>query len=107
MKVIAVMTTTDSVGEARRIADVLVERGLAACVQVSVIDSVYRWKGATQHDQEYRVFIKTTRERYPDVEAAILESHSYDLPAIYALELDEIYEPYADWVRANVGCGDD
>lgn len=107
MKVVAVITTTDSVEEARRIAAALVERKLAACVQVSKIESVYRWKGLAQHDREYRVFIKTTGERYPDVEASILELHSYDLPAIYALDLDEVYEPYADWVRASIGDDDD
>ena len=107
MKVIAVLTSTDSAGEARRMAAALVERKLAACVQVSAIQSIYRWQGETQHGQEYRVFIKTTAERYPDVEAAILELHSYELPAIYAIDIDRLYPPYADWVAAGVSGRDE
>jgi periplasmic divalent cation tolerance protein len=98
MKLIVVLTSTDSVEEARRIAGALVDRRLAACVQVSAIESVYTWEGATQRDDEYRVLIKTTAERYPEVEAAILEMHSYDLPAIYALGMEHVYGPFGKWV---------
>ena len=101
MKLIAVMTSTDSAEEARRIADTLVERKLAACVQVSAIESVYTWDGATQRDDEYRLLIKTAAERYPDVEAAILELHSYDLPAIYAFGMEHVYEPFGKWVAEH------
>jgi periplasmic divalent cation tolerance protein len=98
MKLIVVLTSTANVEEARRIAGALVDRKLAACVQISAIESVYTWEGAMQRDDEYRVLIKTTPERYPDVEAAILEMHSYDLPAIYALGLEQVYEPFGEWV---------
>jgi len=101
MKTIAVMTTTDSLEHARSMAHGLVERKLAACVQISNIESHYVWDGETQHEDEFRLMIKTTDERYADVEAAICELHGYDLPAIYALVLDPVYEPYAQWVAAN------
>ena len=101
MTTIAVVTTTDSIEEARTIASALVERGLAACVQLSGIESVYTWQGATQKDDEFRVLAKTTDDRYPDVEAAILALHSYDLPAIYAVELSFVHGPYAEWVEEN------
>ena len=101
MELIAVMTTTDSPEEARQIATALVDRRLAACVHIEEIDSVYTWEGVTQSDREYRLFIKTTQDRYAAVEAAILDLHSYDLPAIYALELEHAYAPYADWVAEN------
>lgn len=106
MKLIAVLTTTGSEEEARAIAASLVERRLAACVQVSPIESVYRWDGAIQHDREFRVFAKTTSERYPDLETAIRELHSYDLPAIYAIDLDQVSPPYAEWVCESVRDGD-
>ena len=101
MKTIVVLTTIDNLEDARAIASALVERKLAACVQVSEIESVYTWQGAVQNDTEYRVMAKTTADRYPDVEAAILDLHSYDLPAIYALDVAEIYAPYAEWVVSN------
>jgi periplasmic divalent cation tolerance protein len=101
MTTIAILTTTDSEASATDIARTLVERKLAACVQISKIESVYAWDGATQHDPEYRLLIKTTGDRYADVEAAILEKHSYDLPAICAFEMAQVFEPYARWVAGN------
>lgn len=102
MDIIAVLTTIDSEERARAIADTLVERGLAACVQISEIDSVYSWQGAVQKDCEYRLVAKTLASRYADVEAAIRELHSYDLPGIYAVPLTEVFTPYAEWVAENV-----
>ena len=101
METIAVLTTTDSVEEARAIAAALVERKLAACVQISSIESVYTWQGETQNDPEFRVMAKTVASRYPEVEATIRAMHSYDLPAIYAFEMAEVFEPYAEWVAEN------
>ena len=105
MKTIAVLTTTDSLDQARAIARELVDRRLAACVQISSIESFYAWEGVTQNDQEFRLLAKTTEERYADVEAAIRELHSYDLPAIYAFDMVEVFEPYAEWVVDNSSGG--
>jgi periplasmic divalent cation tolerance protein len=55
-----------------------------------------------QNDDEFRVLIKTTEQRYQDVETAILELHSYDLPAIVAFDITQAYGPYADWVADAV-----
>jgi periplasmic divalent cation tolerance protein len=99
MKCIAVLTTTSGVDEARKIAQELIRRRLAACVQISEIESFYVWEGTVHDEPEYRLLIKTTDERYPDVERTIRELHSYELPAIYAFTMDEVYEPYADWVK--------
>jgi periplasmic divalent cation tolerance protein len=102
MGTIAIMTTTDSLDEARSIAAALVERKLAACAQISPIQSYYSWQGAVQNDEEFRVLIKTTEQRYADVEAAILELHSYDVPAVVAFDLTRSFGPYADWVADSV-----
>ena len=102
MSTIAIITTTDSLEEARAIAAALVERKLAACAQISSIQSYYTWQGVTQNDDEYRILVKTTGDRYTDVESAILELHSYDLPAIVALDITRAYGPYIDWVTENV-----
>jgi periplasmic divalent cation tolerance protein len=90
---IAIVTTTDSLEEARSIAAALVERKLAACAQISSIESYYTWQGTVQNDEEFRVLVKTTNDRYADVEA---------LPAIIAFDSDHVYEPYADWVADAV-----
>ena len=103
MDIIAVLTTTESLEQARAISEALVQRKLAACVQVSSIESFYTWEGGMQQDQEYRLLIKTTQERYDEVQSTILELHSYDLPAIVAFEFSHAYTPYADWVSESVG----
>ncbi|MGI6083282.1 MAG: divalent-cation tolerance protein CutA [Limnochordia bacterium] len=101
MRCIAVLTTTASVEEARRIARELVSSGLSACVQISEIESFYIWDDAVQNEPEYRLLIKTTAERYAEVETAIRDLHSYELPAIYAFAVQNAYGPYADWVHSN------
>ena len=101
MSTIAVFTTIDSLEHAQAIADALVKRNLAACVQISSIESVYRWQGKTEREPEYRLMVKTVEKRYADVEAAIRELHTYDLPAIYAFEMTNTFAPYAEWVADN------
>ena len=101
MGAIAVLTSIDSLEQARAIATTLVERKLAACVQISPIESFYTWQGAVQNETEYRVLVKTVADRYPAVETAIRELHSYDLPAIYALDVSDSFAPYADWVAEH------
>ena len=104
MKLIAVVTTVATREQAQALAAALVEAHLAACAQISAIDSVYRWEGALQREPEFRVLFKTTAARYAAVEAAIRERHAYALPQICAFALDPVYGPYADWVEAQ--CGD-
>ena len=79
----------------------LVERKLAACAQISEIRSFYVWDSAVQNKAEQRVLFKTTDERYAEVEAAIREMHSYELPAIHAYALEHVYAPYGEWIAAN------
>lgn len=101
MTSIGVFTTVGTREEANRLAHALVERRLAACAQISEIRSVYTWKGAVQDETEFRVLVKTTGERYPAVERAIRELHSYELPAIHAVRFEHVYEPYAAWIESN------
>jgi periplasmic divalent cation tolerance protein len=101
MKHIAVITTVGNIDEARRMARALVERRLAACAQISEIESFYTWKGSIENDKEFRVLFKTTRDKYEAVERAIKELHSYELPAICALSFEAIDAPYAAWIDEN------
>lgn len=105
MKFIAVITTLGSRAEAQRMARSLVERGLAACAQISEIESFYRWDGALQNEQEFRLLFKTTDEKYASVEQAIRELHSYELPAIHAFVMAQVYGPYAAWLQGNFDAG--
>ena len=96
-----VVTTVGSRDEADRIARALVEQRLAACAQISAIDSYYVWEDEVRHDAEFRVLFKVAASAYDEVEQAIRARHSYDLPAIHAIPVERAYAPYADWVIAN------
>ena len=77
----------------------LVERRLAACAQITPIESFYIWSDALSHDHEFRLLFKTTEARYAALEAAIRESHPYELPAIHAERLQRVHAPYAEWIE--------
>lgn len=103
MTALAVVTTVASRDDAVRLARALVERDLAACAQISAIESVYRWQGTVQQEPEFRVLLKTTEERYPEVERAIRELHGYELPAIHAFDFAHVLPAYAAWIEESVG----
>lgn len=99
---LAVVTTVDSEASAESMARTLVERRLAACVQISAIQSVYEWNGEVVTDAEFRLIAKTTAARYRDIERAIIELHSYDLPVVYALDAERCNLAYSRWVADQV-----
>ena len=98
MKLLAVMTTVPTEALAREMARVCVARRLAACVQLSRIESIYRWEGDVQQEAEFRLMFKTTQACYDRLEAALRELHPYALPAIYALDVAKAEPAYAHWV---------
>jgi periplasmic divalent cation tolerance protein len=81
------------------IANSLVSEGLAACVNItSPITSVYTWEGKCQSEEEVLLLIKTTRQRYPNLEQAIGALHPYELPEIIAVPVEQGLPGYLDWV---------
>ena len=100
---IQVLTTAGSEEEAGVIAGLLVERRLAACVQVvGPITSRYRWQGAIEEEREWQCLAKTTATAYGAVEAAIREVHSYDEPEIVATPIVAGSPGYLAWIEENV-----
>jgi periplasmic divalent cation tolerance protein len=97
-----VFVTTSSHNEAASIADALVSERLAACVNiVGAIESVYRWEGKVTHDHEALMIIKTTGERYDDLERRVRELHSYSTPEVVALRIQRGSEHYLSWLRES------
>jgi periplasmic divalent cation tolerance protein len=97
-----VLTNLPDRAAAERIAELLIGRQLAACVNIlAPCRSVYRWKGAVQHDEEHPMLIKTTAERYPALEQAIRSAHPYELPEIIAVPIERGLPAYLDWVAAE------
>jgi periplasmic divalent cation tolerance protein len=95
----AVVTTACAdAGEAEKIAAVLLERKLAACIQTSPVVSRYIWKGEICTDKEVLLFIKCRRDCYAGIEQAILENHSYELPEILVIPVFGGYGKYLKWI---------
>lgn len=101
MKIMAVFTSVGNREEARLIAKTIVDKKLAACAQISEIESFYHWNGRAQNEKEYRILFKADAQNYSAIENLIKKMHSYDLPAIHGILIDEISEPYQKWVIEN------
>ncbi len=100
---IVVLSTCASEEEANRIALLLVERHLAACVNViPQIRSVYRWKGAVESSAEILLLIKSSRERFQALREALEGAHSYELPEALALPVIEGSDNYLNWLGATL-----
>jgi periplasmic divalent cation tolerance protein len=102
MSTLLVLTNLPDRAAAERLADALIEKRVAACVNIlAPCRSVYRWKGAIEHDEEHPVLIKTTAERYPVLESAIRAAHPYELPEIIAVPIERGLPGYLAWVDAE------
>jgi periplasmic divalent cation tolerance protein len=98
-----VLTTTGSEAEAKKIAEMLVERRLAGCVNIiSRVRSVYRWQGKVEHAQEFLLLVKTVQKREEQVRAAILELHSYQLPECISIPIEGGSAEYLQWIAESV-----
>jgi len=96
---IVILSTCASAEEATRIARVLVEKRLAACVNIgSPAQSLYRWKDAIEESTEIPIAIKSTRELFERVRAEIERVHSYEIPEIVALPIVDGSENYLLWL---------
>lgn len=94
-----IFTTVSSSEQGEILAEKLVDRKLAACVQVlPQMTSVYFWDGAVQKETEHLLLIKTTEELFQPVSDFLAENHPYTTPEIVAVDTDKASEPYKKWV---------
>jgi periplasmic divalent cation tolerance protein len=98
-----VLITCGDREEARAIARRLVEEGAAAGVQLLPIDSVYRWQGDVVEDDEWLLIGKTRRDRFESITGVVEEVHSYQVPPILMVAMDDASRPYLDWIDQSVG----
>ena len=98
---VLILSTAPDRAEAERIADALVAEKLAACVQLSPIDSIYRWQGAIERAAEVRLEIKTRAALAQAVEARITALHSYDVPEIVVVPVSGGSDSYLAWIAAE------
>jgi len=100
---IVVLSTCSGEEEAERIARVLVEGRLAACVNiVPGVRSVYRWQGAVESAGEWLLVIKSSRERFDELRAALEKAHSYEVPEVIAMAVVDGSPNYLNWVEGSL-----
>ncbi len=98
-----VLTTIGARESAEKVAQQLVERRLAACVNiVGPIRSIYRWKHKVHNEQEYLLLIKTTAEQAVQLQSSFKGLHPYDLPEVVELSVHGGSEDYLAWLAAEV-----
>ena len=96
--------TVPNIEEGKRIAKILVENKLAACVNIiQKIFSIYWWKGKIEEDEEHLLLIKTTDEKKELLIKEIIKVHSYDTPECIGFKIDRGSEKYLNWIKENVG----
>jgi periplasmic divalent cation tolerance protein len=95
-----IMSTAGSVEDARALAKALIDAKLAACVQLLPIESLYTWNGEIAQEAETLMLIKTRAGLYEDVEAKIVELHSYETPEVLQLEVQRSSGSYLAWITA-------
>jgi len=98
-----VLTTAASEEEAGKIARALVDRRLAACVNiVPQITSVYRWQDNVEEAREWLLLVKTTSAGFDQVRQAIADLHSYDVPECFCLTIEDGSLNYLEWIAESV-----
>ncbi len=102
MDCLLVVTNLPDRESAEKLAALLIERRLAACVNIlAPCSSVYRWQGEIQHDEEHPLLIKTAQDRYAELEASIRANHPYELPEIIAVPVVHGLPAYLQWIESE------
>jgi periplasmic divalent cation tolerance protein len=100
---IVVLNTCGSEAEAERLARLLIDQRLAACVSiVPRVRSFYRWKGAVESSDECLLLIKSSRPLLEQLRAVLEKAHTYEVPEVLALPVVAGAAPYLDWLQANL-----
>jgi len=98
-----VLTTVARAEDAERLAEELVGRRLAACVNVLPgVRSIYRWKGAIEREEERLLLVKTRADRFEALREAILSLHPYEVPEVVAVPIDAGSAAYLRWLDESV-----
>ena len=98
MKPVIIVSTFPNKTIIKKIGKQLVEKKLAACVNISKIDSIYSWKGKIENDSEYLALFKTTKKNQTSLKNEIKKLHPYDVPEIAEITVNSMNKPYLDWL---------
>lgn len=101
-KMVVVFMTAPNREEAGRLAEILINARLAACVQIlPEMTSFYRWQGKIECAAEVLILAKTTLDKFEELEKVVRENHSYEVPEIIAVPAEAVSAPYLRWLLAE------
>ena len=107
MNPVIVLTTVGATQDVDSIALQLVEKQLAACVNIiPQIHSVYRWKNAIEHEHEQLLIIKTVDERLAELRRVLFSIHPYEVPEFVVLRIDDLSDAYRSWLVGELDRGE-
>lgn len=98
-KYIMISTTFEDKEEANRLIEILLEKRLVSCCQMSDIESSYHWKGKIEHTNEFLVQMKTKKELFDEIKKTIVSNHSYEIPQLVAYDIADGLQEYLDWIE--------
>ena len=98
VKPVVIVSTFPSKQSVTGIANKLVKKKLAACVNITKISSVYTWKGKVENQNEYLAFFKTTKKNQSTLKKELKKLHPYDVPEIAEINVESINRPYMKWL---------
>jgi periplasmic divalent cation tolerance protein len=107
MSIVICLVTAPSQDVGAQLAKSLVQKELAACVNIIPgVQSIYRWQGEVTLDEEVLLLLKTTSDQVAALEKAVIAEHPYEVPEFVVLSPDSVSSPYAEWVLRSVGGGE-
>ncbi|OCL88563.1 Divalent-cation tolerance protein CutA [Aliarcobacter thereius] len=101
MKTTIVKTTCNKLKEAKNLSKILLDKKLAACIQIEKIVSLYNWQDKLYEEDEFLLNIKTRKDLFKKVRKTIIKNHSYKVPQVTELEISNISKEYYNYILEN------
>ena len=98
MNYIMITTACSSKENAELISETLLNKHLISCAQISTIESAYHWQGKIEHNTEYLIQMKTTKNNYQEIEEQIKKLHTYEVPEIAAYDIILGEKNFLNWI---------
>jgi len=90
--------TASSIDEAKKIGRELLEKKIAACINIFPITSMYWWEGKIEESPEFVMIVKTKTEKFKELKEEVIKLHSYETPCICAFAVEDGYRKFLDWI---------
>ncbi len=103
MHPILIYITTSSIEEAKTLSKILLDKKLIACSNIlPEMNSFYSWDGKVESSNESVLMLKSFQEKYSAIEEVVLANHSYEIPCLLTLKLENVNKQYLDWMKSQV-----